>query len=104
MPVNKCATCGQCVHDDDDICLDESWLRSVGFSKIWDANHAIGVGVIVDDREIVLMIAPGWPFDLVFEPHGRCIINRLPCQPETRGAVRRLASALGIPLQEQART
>lgn len=80
--------------------VDEVWLRSVGFGPIWAVNKMIGIVAKIDGDEWALGTADDWPFDLYFDPHGRCIRTRIPSQPKTRGDVRRLAAALGVPLKE----
>ena len=76
---------------DDDEPVSEEWRRSVGFEQ----TECV---VLVLRLDFIEWYGPKQSINV-----GSMIMKGLPnCR--TRGALRRLASALGIPLKEQART
>jgi hypothetical protein len=97
------------VHADDGDAVTEDWLRSVGFTETSD-NDALrlefrkpyGEDTAVfhlqcSDRHN-LLDCPWeiWVQSIECEREGAM----LPCEPQTRGQLRRLCEALGVPLKE----
>lgn len=75
---------------DDELAVDEAWLRSVGFSDTkWDGEVELGRLYAHCGTTIALSLCGEYSDESV----------ALPCK--TRGDVRRLCKALGIELKEQ---
>lgn len=85
--------------------IDESWLRSIGFVD----RGKFALSLKVNDEEACTFalscsdfqnIPCPWEIWNELDDNTPSEGAGLPCQPETRGHVRRLAAALGIALKE----
>lgn len=98
--------------DDADEPITEEWLRSVGFTEDEEEYGKYGLGIsrrksYGEDTMTFKLIAADFPnlLECCWEVRSRSIEVEeegclIPCEPQTRGELRRLCSALGIPLEK----